>query len=188
MQRTVFSLLIGFLFLFFTSGLTNAAANPIASPSARNASVQSSSSSPAIYLNAVKVLRENNYGENELKSFVYQVFSLFDRHAAVNNLLLLFADNDLLMRLPEGQIDSHQEFEKWYSGLGTKYQSKLHTIERLNVQIPARGDYRIDLIVLRQALDKEGNFTSTRTHQQWKLVDGGGYWPRIVSYISEPVQ
>ena len=77
-------------------------------------------------------------------------------------------------------------FEKWYKDVGARYQSNIHTIERIDVQIPAKGDYRVDLIVNWQAMGIDGKYTAFKARQQWKIVDGGGYWPRIVSYVVEP--
>ena len=169
-------------------GKAAAAANPIAPTNATAASVTMSTGlPPASYLQTIKTLQENKYGENEIKSFVYQVFSLLDRHAEISQLLLLFAE-DINMVVPEGKINSHQEFEKWYRDIGTRYQSNAHQIERLEVHIPAKGDYRVDLTMHWQALDIDGKYMSHRMRQQWKIVDGGGYWPRIVSYITEPAR
>ena len=178
--------LIAGLLLFALAAPGETAANPIVSPTAPSVAATSAGAPTPDYLQAVKLLQDNKYGENEIKSFVYQVFSLFDRHAEVNNLLLLFANEDLSMKVPEGRIDSHQDFEKWYAGIGAKYQSNIHRIERIDVQIPAKGDYRVNVLVLWQALDREGKLTSLRTRQEWKIIDGGGYWPRIVSYVAEP--
>ena len=175
--------------LVFAAGtsLGETAANPIVSPSTPSTASTAAGHAPESYLQSIKLLQENKYGENELKSFVYQVFSLFDRHAEVNNLLLLFANEDLSMKVPEGRIDSHQDFEKWYAGIGANYQSNVHKIEQVSVQIPAKGDYRVNCVVLWQAIDRNGKFTSLRTRQQWQIIDGGGYWPRIVSFIAEPI-
>ena len=112
-------------------GKAAAAANPIAPTNAPAASVTVSTGlPPASYLQTIKTLQENKYGENEIKSFVYQVFSLFDRHAEISQLLLLFAE-DINMVVPEGKITSHQEFEKWYRDIGLRYQSNAHQIERI---------------------------------------------------------
>lgn len=165
-----------------------AAANPIPLASTPSTVSVSSDSPPPAYLKSIKSLQENKYGENEIKSFVYQVFSLFDRHADVGQLLFLFADEDLEIRLPEGPITSTKDFEKWYAGIGTRYQSNTHTIEKLEVTIPSKGDYRVDLVVHWQALGRDGKFVSQRFHQLWKVVNGGEYWPRIISYVVEPAR
>ena len=185
--RTFLSLLFAaLLWLPFTTTV-DAAANPITPTTAPSTMTVTSTTPPTSYLQAVKILQENKYGENEIKSFVYQVFSLFDRHAEISQLLLLFAE-DLNMVVPEAKITSHQEFEKWYKDIGVRYQSNTHTVERIDVQIPAKGDYRVDLTVQWQAMGIDGKYTSFKSRQQWRIVDGGGYWPRIVSYIVEPVR
>ena len=184
-SQTALALLFSALLALPISGTADAAANPITPTTAPSNVAVSSGAPPAAYLQTIKTLQENKYGENEIKSFVYQVFSLFDRHAEISQLLLLFAE-DITMVVPEGKITSHQEFEKWYRDIGLRYQSNAHQIERLDVQIPAKGDYRVDLTVNWQALGIDGKYTSHRLRQQWKIVDGGGYWPRIVSYIVEP--
>lgn len=188
MKHNSLSILPVALLLFFTTTVAEAAANPILPPATPSTVISSPGAPPASYLAAVKTLQDNKHGENEIKSFVYQIFSLFDRHAEVNNVLLLFADEDLYMRVPEGPIDSHQEFEKWYAGIGAKYQSNLHAIERLDVKTPSKGNYQVDLIVTWQALDRQGKYTTLRSRQQWQIVDGGGYWPRITRYVVEPLR
>ena len=186
-RPSLLTLLLGVLLLLTVTAKADAAANPIAPTTAPSSVAVSSSVPPAAYLQAVKILQENKYGDNEIKSFVYQVFSLFDRHAELSQLLLLFAE-DLDMVVPEGKITSHQEFEKWYKDIGTRYQSNTHTVERIDVKIPAKGDYRVDLTVNWQAVGSDGKYTSFKSRQQWKIVDGGGYWPRIVSYVAEPAR
>ncbi len=185
--QTLLSFLFSALLIFSSTVAAEAAANPIAPTTAPSTITVSSTTPPAAYLQSVKILQENKYGENEIKSFVYQVFSLFDRHAEISQLLLLFAE-DVNMVVPEGKITSHQEFEKWYKDIGARYQSNTHTVERIDVQIPAKGDYRVDLTVNWQAMGVDGKYTSFKARQQWKIVDGGGYWPRIVSYVVEPAR
>ena len=187
-RSTALALLFAALLVVPIGGKAAAAANPIAPTNAPSSSVAVSSGlPPATYLQTIKTLQENKYGENEIKSFVYQVFSLLDRHMEINQLLLLFAE-DMNMVVPEGKITSHQEFEKWYRDIGARYQSNAYQVEHIDVQIPAKGDYRVDLTVHWQALGIDGKYTSYRMRQHWKIVDGGGYWPRIVSYICEPAR
>jgi hypothetical protein len=187
MKRFFVQIAIFILMIAMPLATASAAANPIPSTSSSSTTTVTPNGIPPAYLQSVKLLQENRYGENEIKSFVYQVFSLFDRHVEVSQILFLFTDQDLEVRLPEGLISTQKDLEKWYAGIGAKYQSNTHTLERVDVNIPAKGDYRIDLIVHWQALDREGKYSSSRFHQQWRVVDGGGYWPRIVSYIVEPI-
>jgi hypothetical protein len=185
--QTLLSFLIGALLIVAAPLAAEAAANPITPTTSPSTIVATPTTPPASYLQAVTTLQQNKYGENEIKSFVYQVFSLFDRHAEISQLFLLFAE-DVNMVVPEAKITSHQEFEKWYKEIGARYQSNTHTIERIDVQIPVKGDYRVDLTVNWQAMGVDGKYTAFKSRQQWKIVDGGGYWPRIVSYIVEPAR
>jgi hypothetical protein len=185
MKKFSYSVAVFLLLIVAMASTAFAAANPI-NPPASSAAATAPGTPPAEYLQAINNMRNNKYNENDMKAFAYQVFSVFDRHPEFAQISVLFADDDLDMRLPETRIASQMDLEKWYAGIGTKYQSNLHVIERLSVSIPAKSDYRIDLVVQWQALAKDGKFTTQRMHQQWKVVDGGGYWPRITSYFVEP--
>ena len=185
MKKISCVVVICFLAVVLTGSIVFAAANPVIPSSALPSAVTSPDAAPAEFLQAIKTMRDNKFSENDIKSFVYQVFSLLDKHVDVKQLLFLFADENLVVTLPEGPINSQEDFERWYSGLGAKYQSNIHVIEKLSVTIPAKSDYRIDAIVRWEALGRDGKFTSQRVHHQWKVVDGGGYWPRIVSYNVE---
>ena len=190
MQHRGSALFLSVLFatlLWFNPSSVLAAANPIVTPKTPSTAPQIGGAPPSAYLQSVKILRENKYGENDLKSFVYQVFGLFDRHNDINQLLLLFGNEDLDMKVPEGKITSHDEFSKWYQSIGNRYQSNVHIVEQIQVSVPAKGDYRIDLTVQWHTMDTSGKYGVQRFRQQWRVIDGGGYWPRIVQYYVEPV-
>lgn len=186
-SNLVASLLVSCILLLSHNSVL-AAANPIVTPKTPSTAPQTTGTAPAAYLQSVKILQDNKYGENDLKSFVYQVFGLFDRHNDINPLLLLFGNEDLDMKVPEGKITSHDDFSRWFLSMGSRYLSNIHTLEQIQVSVPAKGDYRIDLTVYWQAVDNSGKYTSQRFRQQWKVVDGGGYWPRIIQYYVEPLR
>ena len=179
MKKSVILSLI-FCFLFTSCALAAVAPIPSANP-------PTASSNPvSTYLQSVKTLNDNKYGENEIKSFVYQVFSLFDRHSDVNQLLLMFADEDLNMRIPEGSIKSHEEFKAWYASIASRYQSNLNNVEKIEITTLKKGEYQASFLVTWQAMGRDGKYISQKFHHTWKLVDGGGYWPRITNYTAEP--
>ena len=185
MKKACRIILVCLFSLTATTAPAFAAANPINLP---NSAVTAPGSAPAEYLQTIKAMRENKFGENEVKSFVYQVFNLLDRHVDIKQLMFLFSEEELMMTVPEGPINSQQDFDAWYANLGTKYQSNFHVVEKVSVQIPRKGDYQVSAIVLWQALGRDGKFTSQRQSHQWKVVDGGGYFPRITSFIVEVTQ
>ena len=186
MKKFSFSIAIFLLVISVMASTAFAAANPINPPPSSATATASPGTPPADFLQAINNMRNNKYNENDMKAFAYQVFSVLDRHPEFAQVSVLFADDDLDMKVPDTRITSQMDLEKWYATIGAKYQSNLHIIEKLSVSIPAKSDYRIDLIVQWQTLAKDGKFSSQRMRQQWKVVDGGGYWPRITSYISEP--
>lgn len=141
---------------------------------------------PPGYMATVRLQQENKFSENAIKSFVYHVFALYDKHADVGRFLPLIADKDLEMKFPDALLGSHQDFERWYAGIGQNIRSNTHSVERMSVQFHANGKYQVDLIVLWQAITKENRFVSFRAHQLWTLDNGTeGKWPRILSYIVE---
>jgi hypothetical protein len=59
-------------------------------------------------------------------------------------------------------------------------------VERLAVTFIGNGKYKVDLIVLWQALTKEDRFVAFRAHQMWTLDNGKkSKWPRIRAYLVE---
>ena len=98
MKHNSLSILPVALLLFFTTTVAEAAANPILPPATPSTVISSPGAPPASYLAAVKTLQDNKHGENEIKSFVYQIFSLFDRHAEVNNVFALAAQLGFQLR------------------------------------------------------------------------------------------
>lgn len=144
---------------------------------------------PLEYQMAVRLQQENRFNENDVKSFVHHLFALFDKHVDVNQFLLLIVDEDLEMQFPEITLHSHADFKKWYVGIGEKYVSNTHQVERLSVKFPGAGKYEVDLVVYWQAVTRENKYISFRVHQVWTLDDGnGGQWPRILRYIVEELK
>ncbi|MDD5628776.1 MAG: hypothetical protein PHU21_06910 [Elusimicrobia bacterium] len=141
---------------------------------------------PQDYLDTVRLRKGSRFGENDIKSFVYHVFAMYDRHVHVGKLLPLFADQGLQMRFPDATLSSHEDFKRWYAGIGKSIKSNTHQVERLSVTLFGGGRYQADLIVLWRAEGRDGKFISMRVHQVWTMDDKAkGRWPRILSYIAE---
>lgn len=181
MQKIFRMLCICLLCLIAMTTLAFAAANPI-NPAALPAASVAPGSPTAEYLQSIKAMRDNKFNENDIQSFVYQVLSLFDRQVDPSQLSVFFSEDDLHIQVPDAKADTHQEFLDWYSRYRAKYQSNIHSIEKLSVSIPSKGNYRVSLTLLRQAVDTDGKFIAQRLTEKWSLVDGSGYWPRITEY------
>jgi hypothetical protein len=139
------------------------------------------------YHSAVATQQQNRFSENAIKSFVYHVFALYDKHEDVSKFLPLLSDDDLEMRFPETTLRSKEDFKKWYAGIGDNIQSNTHQLEKLDATILENGKYEVDLIVLWQTLTKDNRCIKFRAHQTWLLRDAkeDSAWPQIVRYVVE---
>jgi hypothetical protein len=140
---------------------------------------------PAVYQEAVRRQRENRFNENEVISFVYQVYAMYDRHVPVERFLPLLASKNLEMRFPETTLRSHADFKRWYAGIGRDIASNTHTIESVQVTIPGGGRYQADIVGVWQAETRKGEYLVFKFRQRWRLVDGPGRQPIIQTYMVE---
>lgn len=140
---------------------------------------------PAVYQEAVRRQRENRFNENEVISFVYQVYAMYDRHVPVERFLPLLASKNLEMRFPETTLRSHADFKRWYGGIGRDIASNTHTLESVQVTIPGGGRYQADIVGVWQAETRKGEYLVFKFRQRWRLVDGPGRQPIIQTYIVE---
>jgi len=68
--------------------------------------------------------------------------------------------------------------------IGENIRSNTHQVERITVTFIGNGKYKVDLMVLWQAITKEDRFVYFRAHQVWTLDNGKkSKWPRILTYI-----
>jgi hypothetical protein len=144
-----------------------------------------SESPPAVYQEAVRRQQENKFNENEIISFVYQVYAMYDRHVPVERFLPLLASKNLEMRFPETTLRSHADFKRWYAGIGRDIASNTHTLESVQVSIPGGGRYQADIVGVWQAETRKGEYLVFRFRQRWRLVDGPGRQPLIQNYLVE---
>jgi hypothetical protein len=140
---------------------------------------------PAVYQEAVRRQRENRFNENEVISFVYQVYAMYDRHVPVERFLPLLASKNLEMRFPETTLRSHADFKRWYAGIGRDIASNTHTVESVQVTIPGGGRYQADIVGVWQAETRKGEYLVFKFRQRWRLVDGPGRQPVIQTYMVE---
>ena len=140
---------------------------------------------PSAYKEAVQRQLKNKFNENEILSFVYQVYAMYDRHVPVERFLPLLASKNLEMRFPETTLRSHADFKRWYAGIGQTIASNTHTLESVKVSVLGGGRYQADIVGLWQAESKKGEYVVFKFRQQWTLVDGPGKQPRIQTYRVE---
>jgi hypothetical protein len=140
---------------------------------------------PEAYRQAVQRQFHNKYNENEIISFVYQVYAMYDRHVPVERFLPFLASKNLEMRFPETTLRSHADFKRWYAGIGQTIASNTHTLESFKMSVWGGGRYQVDIVGLWQAESKKGEYVVFKFRQQWTLVDGPGKQPLIQTYLVE---
>jgi hypothetical protein len=140
---------------------------------------------PVVYQEAIRRQQENKFNANEILSFVYQVYAMYDRHVPVERFLPLLASKNLEMRFPETTLRSHADFRKWYAGIGRDIASNTHTLESVQASIQGGGRYQADIVGVWQAETRRGEYLVFRFRQRWGLVDGPGRQPLIQTYLVE---
>jgi hypothetical protein len=143
---------------------------------------------PAAYKEAVQRQLNNKFNENEIISFVYQFYAMYDRHVPAERFLPLLAPQHLEMRFPETTLRSHADFKRWYAGIGKTIASNTHTLESVKVSVLGGGRYQADIVGVWQAESKKGEYVVFKFRQQWSLVDGPGRQPLIQTYLVEAAE
>ncbi|MGE0491314.1 MAG: cupin domain-containing protein [Vulcanimicrobiota bacterium] len=119
--------------------------------------------------------------ENEVRSFVYQWFSLFDRTAPAAAFLPYLDGERMVVEFPERTLRSHQDFETWYAEVVALFPRVSHQVRNLEVQAEGAG-FSVRLEV---GWTPEGQATQW-FRQQW-IIDGQSGRPQIVSYKVTPL-
>jgi hypothetical protein len=151
---------------------------------------------PQDYLSTIDLQNKCMFNENEIRSFIYYWFALFDKRVDVNQFLCLIADEGLDMEYPGDPrpeyIHSHKEFEAWYKS--TSIESNTHKVEKVEIKHITACEYEVDLEVRWQAEEPGGKYEDYRVQQMWKLDCGikrvspiRGQWPRILRCIVKKI-
>jgi uncharacterized protein (DUF362 family)/Pyruvate/2-oxoacid:ferredoxin oxidoreductase delta subunit len=101
---------------------------------------------PSDYKQAVQRQLSNKFNENQIISFVYKVYGMYDRHVPVERFLPIFASKNLEIRFPETNLRSHADFKHWYANIGRTIASNTHTIESVKARVLGGGRYQADIV------------------------------------------
>jgi hypothetical protein len=71
--------------------------------------------------------------DSEVKQFMRDWFGKHDIHPPVEELLPLVADENLIMKMPEGSFLGHEGFKQWYAGV-KKFVDQSHEINGLEIK------------------------------------------------------
>lgn len=107
---------------------------------------------------------------NELRAFVYQWFSAFDRQAEEQFFLQHLAIQGLEMRYPGTTLLSHADFQNWYQNIRNTIRSNIHDISGLRITPIEKNIFRVDLVVWWRAMTYNEQPISMRIRQSWKVL------------------
>lgn len=137
---------------------------------------------PNAFREAVGIQQSNTFNRNAVTAFVYNTFYMFDKHVPADEFLGILTDKGLNMRFPEATLTSHEDFKRWYAGIGENIKSNTHAIQSVDVAVAGNGLYRAHVVVLWQAENKKGEYLKFKADQRWTLVEDQGRL-KIKDYI-----
>lgn len=105
-------------------------------------------------------------GPNEVRAFVYEWFSLFDRNASVGEFLPHLAERGLWVQFPERTLRSKADFTDWYAGVLANIESATHELSSCDVE-PNGTRARVTVRVLWRARTRTGQSIALRVRQKW---------------------
>jgi len=111
-----------------------------------------------------------SFSENDVKSFVYSWFGLFDTNAPVKMFLPRMVDEGLNMKFPEAKIATHNDFIGWYEGILKNIATASHDVKDLQVDLTVDNKYLVQLLVLWQAKTVEGEQLRFLAQQRWIIL------------------
>lgn len=92
-----------------------------------------------------------NATEAELRSYAADWFAALDRHADVETLLPLLADQGLELHFPEGVQKGHTGFRNWYRTVTSRFFDEVHELKQFAVTRSDSTGAEVRLVVNWQA-------------------------------------
>jgi hypothetical protein len=127
--------------------------------------------------------------EDRLRSYATDWFAALDRHADVESLLPLLADEELEMHFPEGIQKGHAGFRSWYNSVTHRFFDEVHQLKDFTVTRNDEASTEILLIVNWQAKiwsppEPRSKWLGFDATQTWELRRSPGTGDiQIVRYI-----
>lgn len=108
-------------------------------------------------------------GDNEIRSFVYEWFSWFDRQASEDIFLKHLATSSLSMEFPDTKVKNHSDFKRWYDGVRKSISTNSHEIGQIEIARLDSADFQLRIPVIWRAKTRDGKNIELRVRQTWKL-------------------
>lgn len=124
------------------------------------------------YTQLMSAFRSRKFTRNDIKSFVYRIFSMYERATCDNEYLGAEAFDDLVaddvhVDFPDYRIRSREEFKEWHRWIHGLLNSDDHQIDRIAVEYLADGRYQARFFVRWRADFKDGRYIDLQVEQLW---------------------
>lgn len=127
---------------------------------------------------------------NDIRSFVYRVFSMYERatsdsrHVGPEAFRLLLDDN-VRIDFPDYKIRNWAEFVAWHKWIHGRLVGDDHVLGAIEVRFMSDGRYQAHFVVLWRALFKTGEYSEVRVDQTWTLREQADRdLPVIETYVA----
>ncbi|WP_207784582.1 hypothetical protein [Marinifilum breve] len=143
------------------------------------------------YATLMKEIRNRQFTRNDIKSFVYKVFVMYERATCENEHVNVdefkpFIDENIYVDFPDYQIRSWNDYVEWHQWIHNLLESDDHDIEKINVEFLVNGKYQVAFDVRWRGLFKDGTYLDNTIRQVWIMrEEEGKQLPVIEKYIAK---
>lgn len=128
------------------------------------------------------------FNENDIKSFVYKWFGLFDEKASAYSLRGFLAVQGLNMELPDIRIGSQDTFENWYKIRLNTIDWSRSELDTVSIAFKGKKQYSADISLVASERNYNGTVVKKKFRESWIIIDTGELLPRILSRIVQEVK
>ncbi|EPE6797804.1 hypothetical protein ACSKZ4_004515 [Vibrio alginolyticus] len=146
---------------------------------------------PLDYQNLIREYHARKFTRNDIKSFVYKVFAMYERASCENVYVGEEAFHDLVAQniyvdFPDYQIRSREEFKEWHRWIHNLLISDDHDIGQIDVTFLDDGKYQVEFVVRWRGAFKDGKFTDINVKQIWTMREQPEFeFPVIEKYLAK---
>ena len=112
---------------------------------------------------------KTTYSQNDVKSFVYKWFAMFDHQEDINKFKMHLPKQNVVMNFPDFPIRKMADFEKWYGGVIDNIQFNSHDISNLKVTGNEKDGYEVSFHVNWKANTYDKKTYDVNVAQQWQI-------------------
>lgn len=146
---------------------------------------------PADFALTLELQAARKFTANDIKSFVYHVFSMYERatsetHRVGPEAFQPFLDEHVRIEFPDYKITNWNEFIAWHKWIHDQLIGDDHVIDSIEVKFMGDGRYQAHFVVNWRALFRSGEYTDVRVEQTWTMREQADRdLPVIETYLAK---